>query len=184
MLKYIVFHRYDFRHTHTQSQGHVLHFFSSTWISAYREYIQSVAAKKTISCPVSPLFTALESMVIAVCFIQCSHPLTETALISVGKLECDSFPSSRLSALRPSDRSVRTIDAATSHLPCSFREKLSEIFELLTQMHSWLEQMPNTQLYFDGIRHLLQVRDRSSYPWQAASLLDRFSTRNMSSINC
>ena len=39
-----------------------------------------------------------------------------------------------------------------------FRDKVSDIFELLFQMNLWLEQIPNDNLYIDGICQLLQVR--------------------------
>lgn len=39
--------------------------FHRTWITTYRDYIQSVLTKKNITCPVSPLFTALESLILS-----------------------------------------------------------------------------------------------------------------------
>ncbi|UJR14390.1 hypothetical protein I4U23_001387 [Adineta vaga] len=38
-------------------------------------------------------------------------------------------------------------------------EKISDVFELLTQMNRWLEQIPNGSLYIDGIRQLLEILD-------------------------
>ncbi|CAF3827857.1 unnamed protein product, partial [Adineta steineri] len=105
ILKYIVFHR--------------------TWITAYRDYIQSLSTNKTISCPVSPLFTTLESLVIN------------------GNSNVINF------------------------LPLVFRhcinliepEKISDVFELLIEIHTWLEKMSNEHLYIDGIRQLLEILD-------------------------
>ncbi|CAF3953495.1 unnamed protein product [Rotaria sordida] len=105
ILKHIIFHR--------------------TWITAYRDYIQSLSSKKTIPCPVSPLFTTLET-----------H-------ITAGNSNVISF------------------------LPLIFRhcinlidsEKVSDIFELLVQMNTWLEQIQNDDLYLNGICQLLQILD-------------------------
>ncbi|CAM4945783.1 unnamed protein product [Rotaria socialis] len=102
---------------------HIL--FHRTWISAYREYIQSISATKPISCPVSPLFTALET------------------LIRAGNSNVINF------------------------LPLVFRhcinlidpEKVSDIFELLVQMNTWLEKIENENLYIDGICQLLRILD-------------------------
>jgi hypothetical protein len=37
------------------------------------------------------------------------------------------------------------------------REKVSDVFELLIQINTWLEQIKNDDLYIDGIRQILQV---------------------------
>ncbi|CAF4903702.1 unnamed protein product, partial [Rotaria sp. Silwood1] len=105
ILKHIIFHR--------------------TWTTAYRDYIQSLSSTKTISCSVSPLFTTLETLVIA------------------------------------------ANSNVISFLPLVFRhcinliesEKISDIFELLVQMNTWLEQIPNDNLYLNGICQLLQILD-------------------------
>ncbi|CAF1121281.1 unnamed protein product [Adineta ricciae] len=105
ILKYIVFHR--------------------TWSTAYRDYIQSLSTNKTISCPVSILFTTIESLVIS----GNSNVINFLPLVF---RHC-----------------INLIDS----------EKTSEVFELLSQMNHWLEQISNDNLYIDGIRQLLEILD-------------------------
>jgi len=40
------------------------------------------------------------------------------------------------------------------------REKVSDVFELLMQINTWLEQIKNDDLYIDGIRRILQVNKK------------------------
>jgi hypothetical protein len=40
------------------------------------------------------------------------------------------------------------------------REKVSDVFELLMQINTWLEQIKNDDLYIDGIRQILQVNKK------------------------
>ena len=77
----------------------------------------------------------------------------------LGKSACDQFSSTCFPSLHQSTRSVsKDFRNAKSHALFKFREKVSDIFELLVQINAWLEQMKNDDLYIDGIRRILLVK--------------------------